>query len=314
MVEAQKLRSEAVPVTTLGRIAQFPLVRMILALLFIGVPVAIHNLSMIFGFEKIPEPWLSRILVIETILLFFLILYAYRLYTRHIEKRRAHEISPAGSARETAYGLALGAGLVTIQVALMAALSYYRVESIGSVTVLLYAFFTFGIGAFLQEMFFRGIVFRNLEELMGSWAALVVVALIFGAVHLGNENATIWTSLALIAADVFLTAAYMLTRRIWFVWGIHWGWNYLQDGVFGMPNSGITSLKSWINCSIEGPDWLTGGSFGIEASWFAIGLSILIAAVLLKMAIVRKQILKPGWYKTTPDTGGAVDLNSGRTQ
>jgi hypothetical protein len=102
---------------------------------------------------------------------------------------------------------------------------------------------------------------------------------------------------ALVVSDVLLIAAFMCTRRLWFPWGIHWGWNFLQDGVFGMPNSGITSLPSWIRPIIRGPEWLTGGAFGIEASAVSVLLSVAVGIYLLKRARGASQILTPSWKR-----------------
>jgi membrane protease YdiL (CAAX protease family) len=272
---------------------QWPLVRSVIAVLFLAAVTMTHNIITIHGLEKIPEPYFHFILDAESIIVFLALMWVYRRYTSIIEKRKALEISPDRGLTETLLGFTIGGGLVALQVGLMAILGHYRIESTAPASMLLHAVFTFGMGALLQEFFFRGIVFRNLEEIIGSWGAMAAIAVIFGALHLGNENATLWTSVALMLGDILLTAAYMLTRRLWMVWAVHMGWNFMLDGVFGMPNSGITSLKSWIKPAIEGPTWITGGSFGIEASYLAIALSIVIALVLLRKAIAEGKVVKP---------------------
>jgi uncharacterized protein len=92
-------------------------------------------------------------------------------------------------------------------------------------------------------------------------------------------------------SDYLFGAAFVLTRRIWFVWGMHAAWNFIQDGIFGMPNSGIDQFPSWINPSVNGPVWLTGGAYGIEASALSLVLSIIGALILLKWASNVKQIV-----------------------
>ena len=71
----------------------------------------------------------------------------------------------------------------------------------------------------------------------------------------------------------------------------------MQDGVFGMPNSGITALPSWIQPEVNGPAWLTGGSFGIEASFVAIGLQIALGLWLLLHARSLGQFIPPYWLR-----------------
>ena len=119
----------------------------------------------------------------------------------------------------------------------------------------------------------------------------------FGIVHLGNPDAGIWSVVALIIGDVLLMSAYILTRRIWLVWGIHFAWNFFQDGVFGMPNSGVTKFESWIQPAIQGPEWITGGSFGIEMSWIALFLSVVLGIFILLKAVKEGQVVDPLWTK-----------------
>lgn len=297
VVSVNRLTSRAVPASRLGKIIQFPLVRSVVAVLFFVPVVLFHNVLIAQVLERISQPLFSFIFDIETILNLALFVIAFRLYTKYVEKRTALEMSTAGCLRETGTGFLVGGGLVVLQVTLMWLFSFYAIESFQSNTILLHALFSFGIGAFIQELLFRVILFRNIEELLGSWLALVAVALVFGLAHLFNENATWWTLLPLILSDVLLTGAYILTRRIWLVWGIHMSWNYFQDGIFGMPNSGITSLKSWIVSAVDGPHWLTGGSFGIEASIFAVLASLLVGVLFLRKAVNENQIVRPIWSR-----------------
>ena len=104
--------------------------------------------------------------------------------------------------------------------------------------------------------------------------------------------------LSITIQDLILAGAYVLTRRIWLCWGIHWGWNFSQDGLFGMPNSGVDSLPSWINSEIVGPLGITGGQFGIEYSFQGVMLNLLAGIILLSIAIKRKHIVKPFWNRS----------------
>ncbi|MBM4118001.1 hypothetical protein FJ251_09750 [bacterium] len=85
--------------------------------------------------------------------------------------------------------------------------------------------------------------------------------------------------------------AFALTRRLWFVFGIHLGWNFLQDGVLGLPNSGITALPSWLAGETSGPRWLSGGSFGLESSLVSVLLRLAVAGLLLVRVVRRRQFV-----------------------
>ena len=293
----EKLFTKAEPQTRMGKIIQFPLTRIILAILFLAPVSVINNLVAAYGTEKLSGIYYLVSNGLLSLLCFFLFLYAYRLYCKHIEKRAAYEISARNSLKELGNGLLIGLTLVALTVGVFVLLKIYNIESINSWTVILNAIVIFGMGSFAQELLIRGILFRVIEEFLGSWLTIIIVALIFGLAHLGNENASPLTSFYLFIADLLLSAAFIYTRRLWLVWGIHFGWNLFQDGIFGMPNSGITSLPSLINPSIDGPEWITGGSFGIEASVIAVVLSLAVGIIILKKAWDIDLFVKPVWKR-----------------
>ena len=90
-------------------------------------------------------------------------------------------------------------------------------------------------------------LFRVVEESLGSWISLVVSSFVFGIPHLINPASTLLGAVFIsIEAGVLLAAAYMVTRRLWLAMGFHMAWNYTQSGIF----SGIVSGSK----SSPGPD------------------------------------------------------------
>ena len=158
-------------------------------------------------------------------------------------------------------------------------------------------FIKFMIDALLEELIFRLIIFRLTEELLGTWIALIIQAVLFGFAHMTNDGSTLFTSfLVIIVGGIIYTGAFMNTRRIWLALGLHAGWNYFQSGIFGMPNSG-TPYKGLIFPDIRGEELITGGSWGIEASYIAI-LVVLIAGVyFIIKAKNANQIVPPVWIR-----------------
>jgi membrane protease YdiL (CAAX protease family) len=285
------------PTGRLGRIALFPLVRVIWALFFIAPVILLHNLLLDNFLLKIKGPLGSWIVDAELGLMVVVIFLCFRFYARLIEQRHAHELSLAKGEREFGSGILVSFLLVAAMVLLLTASGAYHVERFNPWTILLHSAFIFAAGAFMQELLFRLVVFKLLEEWLGTWIAVAIIAAFFALAHLGNPNATPWTSLSLAFSDILLSASFVLTRRIWLVWGIHAGWNFFQAGVFGMANSGIV-FKSWITAKIDGPAWLSGGAFGIEASVIAVLLNLVLGLFLLKLAQGRGQIVKPAWQRT----------------
>jgi membrane protease YdiL (CAAX protease family) len=271
--------------------------RILIVALFI-VPFLLFHNNVIADLIASSSGLFHSILVnTDAVVSIVIFLFLYSLYVRFIEKRKAYEISRKKSIVELGWGILISFALVGFMVLLMYLLGYYKVIQLDSPQIIIDSLFFFGMGAFLQVLAFRVILFRLFEELLGSWLAFVLVAAIFSIAHIQNPNSGLWSTLALIISDILLVAAFMYTRRIWLVWGIHMSWNFFQDGIFGMPNSGITDFQSWIQPSISGPEWITGGSFGIETSVIAVCLSLGVALVILKMSINKNQIVSPLWKR-----------------
>ena len=131
-----------------------------------------------------------------------------------------------------------------------------------------------------------------IDERWNTRAALIVSALFFGFGHLSNDNATWWSSLAIaIEAGLLLAAAYKWSGTLWVPIGIHWAWNYVQGNVFGLAVSGINIGDGMLATRVNGPDIITGGAFGPEASIITVVLGALYTLVFLanRYSITRKQ-------------------------
>ena len=302
MVTAHELFTHAAPASRAGKVFQFPLARFIVAALFIAPYLLLHNTiiaDFIVGFEGTRLIYANTI---DRIVSFVALLLLYAAFVRIIERRPVREVSPRGAPAELGAGILIALGLIGIMALILSATRCYRIEETGPAIVLLNAFFLFGFGAFMQELFFSVMLFRLVEEWLGTAAGIVIIAATFALMHLINSNATVWSTVALMLGELLLVGAFIYTRRLWLVWGIHWGWNFFQDGVLGMPNSGITSLPSWIKAAITGPSWLTGGTQGIEASVIALMLTLLVAAIVLKRAIGAGQTVRPMWKRESEVT------------
>ena len=223
--------------------------------------------------------------------------FVYRGMTRLLEDRSTFELSRRGAARETVAGTVFGAGCLTATVAVVAAFGYYRVESIGEWTVLLSAFGIAATSSYLKEILFRGVLFRVVEEALGTWFAFGVSIAFFGAAHLSNPSATLYGAAAIgIGAGLLLGAAYVVTRRLWLAIGIHFGWNFMQVGVFGPHVSGH-SVESLLVSRLSGPEVLSGGALGVEGSLFAVLICVGLSALFLLKARRRGLIIPPFWRR-----------------
>jgi uncharacterized protein len=222
---------------------------------------------------------------------------AYLLYARHLAGRDASELS-ARRFFDLPRGWLLGAVLICAIVGVIALAGDLHLMAGGWPTLAALPGVPLLAGVY-EELIARGVVLRNLERVFGSEVAIALSAALFGWLHLGNPHATALSATAVgLEGGVMLAAVYVYTRSLWWPIGIHMAWNFTQTSVFGIADSGNPG-RGLLQAQIEGPAWLTGGEFGIEASLVAVAVCALVAAVFLVLAYRAGRIVKPLWELRT---------------
>ncbi|MFE6483057.1 type II CAAX prenyl endopeptidase Rce1 family protein [Streptomyces sp. NPDC057757] len=221
-----------------------------------------------------------------------LALAAYTWLVRHLEGRRPQELSLAQARQGLHRGSALGLGLFTVTIALVAMTGGYHIHGWGSIDGALTTLGLMSCVAVTEELAFRGALFRVLEEKTGTWGALAVSGLAFGAPHLVNPDGTIWGAPAIaVGAGLMFGAVYAATRSLWLPIGLHLGWNLAEQGIYGIIVSGSGSgFGGLLHASVSGPQALTGGNLGPEAGIFAVVVCLVTTALFLLSAKRRDRI------------------------
>ncbi len=274
------------------RIAQFPPLRLAV---FGVVMFYMLGYSNKFIGETAGNPLLQIAVVIGWSAMGFAV---YIGLVRLIERRPVTELALPGMGRELGTGILVGAGLYTACILLLMVMGIYKIDGLNPVSYLLPALALPLSSGIFEELLFRGVLFRIVEEWLGSWISLVVSSLVFGLVHLMNPAATVMGAVFIsVEAGVLLAAAYMLTRRLWMSMGFHIAWNYTQSGVFSGTVSGGYVEPGLIKPVVDGPTLLTGGGFGVESSVIAFVLCTGTGAALLFLATRRGHIVPPFWKR-----------------
>lgn len=286
------------------RIIDYPLVAMLIAIgvLFIcftaGLLIAQHLLPPIAGF--------SREMKFDLASIPFLLI-AYELIIRRLGENPRDDYRDPNWLRNL--GLGLGAGLLVFSaaVAIAALLGVYRITGEGDLTGLVAALIGPALfAAISEEMMFRGILFRWLEEWGGSWVALLITSALFGCAHLLNPHASPIAAAGIaFEAGVMLGAAYMLTRSLWMPMGLHAAWNFAQGEIYDIPVSG-TPVHGLLTARLSGPPLLSGNGFGLEASVTAIAVATIFGLFLLWLAIRKGQLVQPRWVRRRHLSQGAI--------
>ncbi len=268
----------------MNKVLQFPIVRIIVAVLFVGVGIVVGQTILNLLRTAL---WITNI-GIANLLAFILVTpatyFAYWIYVRYIEKRELMELGASNAIQEIGLGALIGFGLFAFVIAILWLLGFYRVNGFDLVWLpLIGALVGAFVSAFVQELIFRAVIYRITEESLGTWWAVAISALLFGLIHLTSSGATIFSALAVaLQAGVLLAAAYALTYRLWMALGIHMAWDFANDGIFGVGVAGQSgkSIQGVLQANLSGPNLFTGGAFGVEASVIAF-LIILMAGIFM---------------------------------
>ena len=213
----------------------------------------------------------------------------YWIYVNRVERREVTELGGSGAPGAWARGAGLGVLLGLLTLAPLWGLGVYRIEGFGDSFLLLKQIPEMLLVSVIEELLIRGVMFRIAEQAWGSRRALVFSTVLFVAAHLPGEISLLG-ALVTAAASLAFTAAYQLSRRLWLPMGMHFAWNYLFSAVFSVPVSGHEA-KGWLHGSMSGPEWLSGGAYGVEASAIALLVWVVAAAILLRRAYSRGEFM-----------------------
>jgi len=145
--------------------------------------------------------------------------------------------------------------------------------------------------AVFEETVFRGFMLQLLEKRWGTLSALVVTAMLFGAVHywmpapVGDRLHFIGAVFVGLECGLLFGAGYIATRALWLPIGMHWAWNFFESSYYGMINDGMHFSNTFLLTKSSGPVLLTGGSYGPEASIITLFLGLIATVLLLQSAV-----------------------------
>jgi uncharacterized protein len=222
---------------------------------------------------------------------------AYWATNRLIEKRAIVELRFV--PRGIVLGAITGAAVISITTLSLFATGIYQVTEVrGLQSGLLGVAGLILVAAMLEEIAFRGVLFRVLENTWGTVPALWLSSLLFALQHMVNvdganlvDSLTTMTSVTVIGA--FWALVYVHTRNLWIVGANHAAWNF-AIALTGLPLSGLDDWRKLapFESRYNGPDWLTGGAFGPENSALTIGVIVVCLAVLIYVARKRGRTIE----------------------
>lgn len=278
------------------KIFNFPIVKIVLALLtfmavvIIGQQIAVKLLALT-PLEKDYRNLLKGLFVSFSCIL------SYILFFKKYDKRAITEFSAKGLAKNLTIGILIGFVLQSFTILVMYLNGNYSVVNINPVSFILIPFAIMFTVAIIEEILVRGIIFRIVEEKLGSYISLTISSVLFGVFHLANPHGTLISGICITTAGFMLGAAFIYSRNLWFPIALHFAWNFTQSGIFGAITSGNEKTSSLLEAKIQGPEFITGGEFGPEGSIQAIVFCALGTILLLVLSQKQNKIIPPYWKK-----------------
>jgi len=275
----------------LWAVLQFPLTRFLLG----AIAIVLWVIAIQIGMKLAQIPSRSPLGALAGLIVAAGVMGIYCALVKYIERRAVTELAPEGMAKHLSRGILVGAILFCASMLAMKFLGGWYYTVMAPLSILIYPCVAALVAAVQEEILVRGLLFRLLEERLGSWIALGVSALIFGLLHAFNHGATAVSTAAIaLEAGILLAAAYMYTRSLWFLIGLHFGWNFTEGGIFSTSVSGGRA-GGMIGVQFAGSDVLTGGAFGPEASLPAVLVCLAAGIVFIILTVRAGRIVRPFW-------------------
>jgi len=137
-----------------------------------------------------------------------------------------------------------------------------------------------------EEFAFRGYWLFVFAKRLRFWWAALITSLMFGVAHLGNPGENALGILQVVVIGLLFCLMIRRTGSLWFALGFHAAWDWAETFFYGTPDSGLLGVGRYLNSSVQGPRWLTGGSAGPEGSVIAF-VVVLLCALLVHLRFPR---------------------------
>lgn len=226
----------------------------------------------------------------------FLLIFLYVMFFRLYERRRISELAWQPAGKENLLGFVAGGSMVGILILVFLVSGCISFTILNPASIVFKPLILFILLALMEEILFRGILYRITEQSLGTWIAIGISALLFGIVHITNDHADYLGILSASSAGILLGILYTISGRLWYPISLHIGWNFFQY-FLGLPVSGNEDFEYYMEATREGQEWFVGGGFGIENSIITILLVLGISVFLIIRSRKMGRIIRPYWKR-----------------
>jgi CAAX protease family protein len=237
-----------------------------------------------------PTIWLALLQGIGLFLAFGLATWVVGIKVMHLDLRDLRWRMPLGWARGFGAGLVFGVlpAAVAMLLGVIAGGAAWLpdkgsfAEYLSRIGIIL---LVLAPAALAEEVIFRGVPLVLLSRVFGRPAALVLLSVGFALAHVTNPDVTARALGNIALAGILLSLAFYSPGGMWAAFGAHLGWN-MTLAALGAPVSGLPFEIPFVDYSMGGPAWLTGGAFGPEGG--LLSTVAITSAIVLAVQWIRK--------------------------
>ena len=162
----------------------------------------------------------------------------------------------------------------------------YFDASVSQIPVFIFALVSTFIQSSSEEMWCRGFLYERLHDKYPLWLAVVVNGVLFGLLHCMNPSVTVLSIVGITVTGVSYSLLRWYTGNIWIAFTIHTGWNFTQNFLFGLPNSGLVSEVSVFHLDAASgvTNLIYDYGFGVEGAIPAVLIDAAIGIICLLLA------------------------------
>lgn len=249
-----------------------------------------------FVWSSVGQEFLANLFLLFLLCLGFAILNW--IGTRQGSARRANALPRRSTTREEwTRGVTIGwaASLVAvIPTVVVGALHPEFFWSASAIATTLLSLLSLLLAALAVEVAFRGFLFGRLIDAIGPTAATILLSGVYALLGGLRPNASGLSFIVMFAGGLLFSIAYLRTHALWLGWGIHFAWLATLALIFGLPVAGDATYSGIVQSDVGGPQWLTGGAYGLEAALFTA------VVFLVTIAVVYRATRDYAWNYTHP--------------
>lgn len=251
-------------------------------LLIVGLPMILGiDLVSIMG-EDLYYTWYMYFVFISIWILGLIIFLVFKSY-RPMLKVLSPKLKGNNVKAALIGGFALGAGfnLIIAFAAILSGAIKIHFVGLGLGTIILMLISVL-IQSGAEELVARVYIYQRLRKDFPKWPVIAIFGngLFFVMMHLGNPGITVSSMVLLMLTSIMYSLVVYYFDSIWIPIVAHATWNFTQNIILGLPNSGIVFPISIFELDASRNNFAFDSNFGIEGSVLALILTLVICVGL----------------------------------